>query len=161
MKANTLAENMATESTVEVLEQGNGDDAAVDFWAALSGDPSEIGPADNNDSAVTEFVPQLYRLPSEGDPEMVAEGEPVKVGFGAATPKIPKSTLDETDAFLLDAGWEIFVWIGKDADRSERLAAMGQADKYGNANPRAKSLPVTMIKSGWETSKFNSFFIEE
>lgn len=151
---------MATEGTVVVLDQGVNDGEAEEFWSALPGDPSEIGPAQNNDSDVTEFVPTLFRLGADGSSEKVAEGEPVKEGWGKPTPKIARSALDDADVFLLDAGWDLFVWMGKDADRSERLAAMGNADAYGNANPRAKHLPVSIVKSGFESSRFNGFFME-
>lgn len=163
-RANTLAESMATECTVVVLDQGVNDsgEEAAGFWDTIPGDMGDVGPAEENDSEVTEFVPCLFRLPGKGEGEVtkVAEGEPVKIGWGKPTPKIPKSALDDTDVFLLDAGWELFLWMGKHADRSERLAAMNHVDAYGNANARAKHLPVSIIKSGWETTSFNNFFIE-
>eukprot|EP00541_Cyclophora_tenuis_P011356 CAMPEP_0116560586 /NCGR_PEP_ID=MMETSP0397-20121206/11080_1 /TAXON_ID=216820 /ORGANISM="Cyclophora tenuis, Strain ECT3854" /LENGTH=380 /DNA_ID=CAMNT_0004086575 /DNA_START=55 /DNA_END=1197 /DNA_ORIENTATION=- len=163
-RANALAESMATECTVVVLDQGVNDegDEAADFWSTIPGDMGDIGEAQPDDNQVTEFVPCLFRLPGKGEGEVtkVAEGEPVKIGFGRPVPKIPKSSLDDTDVFLLDAGWELFVWMGKQADRSERLAAMNHIDAYGNSNPRAKHLPVSIIKSGWETSDFNNYFVE-
>jgi hypothetical protein len=66
--------------------------------------------------------------------------------------------LDEDDVFLLDSGWEIYIWVGKGADTSEKVAAMGAADRYGKMEPRATDLSVTLIKSGRETDQFNSYF---
>eukprot|EP00540_Astrosyne_radiata_P013945 CAMPEP_0116849434 /NCGR_PEP_ID=MMETSP0418-20121206/15572_1 /TAXON_ID=1158023 /ORGANISM="Astrosyne radiata, Strain 13vi08-1A" /LENGTH=380 /DNA_ID=CAMNT_0004481159 /DNA_START=24 /DNA_END=1166 /DNA_ORIENTATION=+ len=164
MRANTVAEGMCTEGNVVVLDQNANDteDEAKEFWDSLPGEMSDIGPANHEeDKTIKEFVPTLFRLPGkgEGDITKVAEGEKVRIGFGRPEPKIKKSELDETDVFLLDSGWELYLWMGKKADRSERLAAMGHVDHYGNSNPRAKNLPVSIVKAGWETAEFNSYFI--
>jgi hypothetical protein len=50
------------------------------------------------------------------------------------------------------------VWIGKAADSGERVAALGAADRYAEIEPRAKELPVTVIKAGQESAGFFSFF---
>jgi gelsolin len=155
-RANTLAESMCTRGTVTVLEQGAGDDDASDFWSHL-GD-GDIQEADDGDEAITEFAPVLFRLPAEGAPERVAEAEPVKVRFGRPEPSLDRGLLDESDVFLLDVGWEIFVWIGKDADMSEKLSAMAQADVYCKQAPRTADLPLTLVKSGWEGSDFEKYF---
>ena len=153
---------MATEGTVTVLDQGAGDEEASEFWERLGGHADDIAEGDDADDEVTEFTPTLYLLPGDEDtPELIAEGEPVKIGWGKPTPKIAKSLLDSTNVFLLDAGWELFVWMGKESDRSERLAAMGHVDAYGKFMPRAKHLPVSIVKEGFETSAFNEYFIEE
>jgi hypothetical protein len=158
-RANTLAEGMATECTVVVIDQGSGDDA--EFFELLSGDPGDIG-QDNaaSDEEVSEFIPVLFRL-GEGEPALVAEGEPIKIGWAKASPKIDKAVLNESDVFLLDAGWEIFVWLGQQSDRTERLAAMSHIDAYGLREPRAKYLPSSIIKSGYESIRFQSFFFEQ
>jgi gelsolin len=159
MRANTLAESMSTEGTAVVIDQGSSDES--DFYALLSGDAGDIQ-QDNgaSDEEVTDFVPLLYRL-GGGHPEKVAEGEPIKIGWSKASPRIDKALLIESDVFLLDAGWEIFVWMGKEADRSERLGAMGHIDAYAGQEPRAKHLPTSIIKSGYESFKFQSFFYEQ
>lgn len=161
-RANALAEGMAIEGTVAVFDQGAGDEDATEFWERLGGYQDDIAEGDDADEQVQEFTPTLYRLPGDsGVPEMIAEGEPVKIGWGKPTPKIAKSLMDTTDVFLLDAGWELFVWTGKESDRSERLAAMGHVDAYGKYMPRAKHLPVSIVKEGYETSEFNGYFIDE
>lgn len=151
---------MCTEGTVVVLDQGAGDDEVEGFWTPLGGYEDDIAPPDAGDEDVVEFVPTLYKI-GDDEPTVVAEGELVKIGFGKPTPKISKGLLDTSDVFLLDAGWELFVWQGKESDRSERLACMGQVDAYGKVTPRAKHLPVSIIKEGYGTSAFNSYFIEE
>lgn len=154
-RANTFAETICTEGTVKVLE---GADAADDeFWGYLA--DGEIAEADHDDHHVEEFAPLLFKLPGgdDAEPEQVGKGESVKIGFITAC-KISKDLLTEDDVFLLDAGWEIFLWVGKDADRSEKLGAFAKADKYCADDLRTIDLPVTFIKSGYETSAFNNFF---
>ena len=151
---------MATEGSVVVLDQGEGDSDATEFWEALGGYTDEIGESKEQDEMVEEFTPTLYKLSPNAAPELLAEGEPVKIGWGKPTPKIAKSLLHDSDVMLLDAGWELFVWQGKGADRSEKLAAMGHIDAYGKHYGRARHLPVSIIKAGYETSSFNGHFFE-
>jgi len=154
-QANSFAEKLCTEGTVVVLDQGDADDA--DFWAYLG--EGEIAEGDEGDDDVEEFAPLLFKLPGEPDaePEQVGKGETVKVGFTAEC-TLDRALLKEDDVFLLDAGWELFVWIGKDADRSEKLAAFSMADKYCHDDARTVDLPLSFIKSGKENDDFNAFF---
>lgn len=150
---------MCTEGTVKVLDEGNGDEAETEFWAYLKA--GDIKEADDYDRIVEEFTPLLFKLP-EGDddldePEQVGKGEKVRIGFTTQC-KISKDLLDESDVFLLDAGWELFLWIGKNANRSEKLGAFARADKYCQGDLRTVDLPLSIVKSGYEQSDFNDFF---
>jgi len=156
-RANTFAETLCTEGTVVVLEEGSGDEECEEFWAYLG--EGEVADADEEDEDVEEFAPLLFKLPAGEDeePEQVAKGEMVKIGFVKEC-KLSKDLLDESDVFLLDSGWEIFVWIGKNADKSEKLGAFSKADTYCKDDLRTVDLPLSLVKSGWEPSDFNSFF---
>ena len=44
--------------------------------------------------------------------------------------KIDKSKLDSNDAFILDAGTQLFMWIGKGANKREKREAFNYATKY-------------------------------
>jgi gelsolin len=148
---------MATEGTVTVLDQGAGDEEAAEFWAYL--EDGEIADADEDDHEVDEFTPLLFKLPGDEDsePEQVGKGEKVKIGFTTAC-KLSRDLLDESDVFLLDAGWEVFLWLGKDADKSEKLGAFAKADQYCKEDLRTVDLPLAIVKAGYESSEFNSFF---
>lgn len=135
------------------MEQGDDDDS--DFWAYLG--EGEIAEDGQDDDDVEEFSPLLFKLPAGGEAIQVGKGEKVKIGFSSG-PKLPKDLLDESDVFLLDAGWEIFLWLGKDADRSEKLGAFAKADKYSQTDLRTIDLPLSIVKSGYEPSDFDSFF---
>jgi gelsolin len=157
-RSNTVAENMCTQGTVTFLDQGTGDDEVEAFWKYLE-DDGDIADADEDDHTVEEFAPLLFKLGDDGATQ-VAKGEPVKVSFGKASAKIPRSALEPSDVFLLDSGWEIFVWIGEESDRSEKISAMARADVYCKEDPRTADLPLTLVKSGYETSTFNAYFFD-
>lgn len=156
--SNVWAETMCTLGTVTVLDQGQGDEDCDEFWKYL-GD-GEIQPADPSaDEGLTEFAPLLYRVDGDlsKDLEKVAEGTPIAKTSRNCT-CLKKSDLVEGDVFLMDSGWEIYVWMGSGCDRSEKIAAMAAADKYAKMDPRTLELPVHIIKSGNETNTFLSYF---
>mmetsp|Transcript_23223 Transcript_23223/g.37774 ORF Transcript_23223/g.37774 Transcript_23223/m.37774 type:complete len:374 (+) Transcript_23223:51-1172(+) len=156
--SNVWAEKMCTLGTVTTLDQGSGDDEDKEFWGYLG--EGEIGPAVSDEEELDEFAPVLYRV--DGDPtkplEKVGTGTPLKKDARDSKSSLQKSALDDNDVFLVDAGWELFVWIGKGADTKEKMAALGAADCLAEVEPRVNYLPVTVVKSGSETSEFLSYF---
>lgn len=160
-RAISTAEKMCTTGTVTTLDQGAGDEDEADFWAYL-GD-GDIQDADDLDEDVQEFAPLLFKLSDDVNepPEQVAEAEKVKIGFGPSAKLLQRSLLDESNVYLLDAGWEIFVWLGKDSDRSERLSAMSKGDAYCKQGPRTANLQLSIVKSGYENRDFSAFFYDE
>ncbi|KAG7371288.1 gelosin/severin like protein [Nitzschia inconspicua] len=152
--SNTWAEKMCTKGTAVVLDQGDDEDA--EFWSYI-GD-GQMGAPIPDEEELEEFTPTLYRV--DGDPskplEKVSTGTTLKKGQCKAC--LDKQALDDSDVFLLDAGWEIFVWIGKGADISEKIAALGAADRLAEVEPRVKHLPVTIVKASAETTDFLYFF---
>lgn len=148
---------MCSHGSVTTLDHGVDDADNKDFWGYLGG-LGEVSPGTPDEAEVTDFAPILFRV--DGDPTK----ELVKVGTGTFCKKgkieacLKKSALDDSDVFLLDAGWEVFIWIGSGADTSEKVAAMGAADRYADMEPRANYLPVTIVKSGKECNEFLSFF---
>ncbi|CAB9520579.1 Gelsolin (Fragment) (Partial), partial [Seminavis robusta] len=155
--SNVWAENMCTMGTVVVLDQGQGDDSEDKFWAYLGDGDIQTDAAD--DEGVTEFTPLLYRVDGSiaKDLEKVAEGSPVQK-TSTDYKCLNKGDLKDDDVFLLDSGWEIYVWIGSKADRYEKIAAMFAADKYSKMDPRTLELPVEIVKSGAESDRFLSYF---
>jgi hypothetical protein len=156
-RSNQWAENMCTLSTVTTLDQGDGDEEYTDFWEYLG--LGTIAPDMDDDEEIAEFSPLLFRVDGDmsANLEQVAVGSPVKKTSKVCT-CLQRSALEESDVFLLDSGWEIFVWIGKGGDRYEKIAAMSAADRYSKTSPRTVNLPVHIIKDGNETEKFNSYF---
>ena len=158
VKCNQWAENMCTLGTATVLDQGDGDEEYTDFWAHL-GDDGEIGPNQDDDEGITEFSPLLFRVDGDATEELeqVASGSPIQK-TSKVVACLQKDALDSGDVFLMDSGWELYVWIGSGADHGEKLAAMAAADRYAKMEPRALQLPVHILKEGHETELFNSYF---
>ena len=159
-RANRTAEDMCTEGTVQVLESGNDEDDA--FWGYLAKD-GEIGPADDaSDETVEQFTPLLFQLPLSSDNnEPVAQGEPVSSKFrwaGASSPQMDRSHLHDDNIYLLDAGWDLFVWMGAAANVSEKVGALGWADEYCRQSPRTADVPITLVKAGYEPTRFSGYF---
>jgi hypothetical protein len=132
-KAMSHGEKMCTMGTVTAIEPTDAEGDNAEFWAYL-GD-GEIQPAEAGDKEVKNFAPVLFRIKDNGDgvpiaPEKMAEAHPIKMRFGPPTSKLARSLLDDGDVFLLDAGWEVFLWMGKACDKSEKLAGMIIAETY-------------------------------
>jgi len=145
---------MCTEGTAKIMEEGDDDDG--DFWAYLG--EGEIAEDADDDKMVEEFAPLLFKIPADGEPEQIAKGQTVKIGFTSSS-KLSRDLLDESDVFLVDAGWEVFLWMGKDADRSEKLGAFAKADLYMQDDIRTIDLPLSIVKSGYESSDFEALFV--
>ena len=153
-KANRLGEDMCTKGTVAVLEQG---DETDDFWQHLEQD-GDISPADDLDESIQEFRPVLLKLVPDQPAQRIAEGELVKSRFGPPQATLSKDLLNQGDVFLLDAGWSLFVWLGAETSRDEKIHALANSDAYCRQNARTADLPLTLVKSGYETSEFNQDF---
>jgi len=90
---------------------------------------------------------------------LIQKAATLKLSSGSGSGSfLNRGSLDDSNVFLLDAGWKIFVWIGKAADSGEKVAALGAADRYAEMEPRAKEVPVTVLKAGQERNGFMSYF---
>jgi len=63
-------------------------------------------------------------------------------------------SLDTKDAFILDSGLEIFVWVGKAASKEERSKGLAYATDYLFKNNRPKTMPISRIIEGSENDTF-------
>jgi len=169
-------EKLCTLGTVTVLAQGDGDDEETEFWDYLKGGSSSgssggdksrsIGGATKSRDVglLKEYKPKLFLVDSDptkelkqvGFGELIKRAASLKLGGGGGF--LNRSSLDDSNVFLLDTGWKIFIWVGKAADSGEKVAALGAADQYAEMEPRARELPVTVLKAGQERSGFMSYF---
>mmetsp|Transcript_8556 Transcript_8556/g.25750 ORF Transcript_8556/g.25750 Transcript_8556/m.25750 type:complete len:381 (+) Transcript_8556:132-1274(+) len=96
------------------------------FWAALGGE-GPIAPE-------TDVVPESEE-PGEGVLFRLSDASGSLTCTEVGRGDVKKAMLDTNDVFLLDAGREIFVWIGTGASDAERRNAMSTAIAYlGSAN---------------------------
>ena len=68
--------------------------------------------------------------------------------------KIPLSELKSEDAFVLDCGNEVLIWIGSGASAQERMNAMPMAQKFLNEKGRPAQTPLTRVLEGAEGAFF-------
>merc|ERR1719391_1387269 len=144
-RANAISENMeasrAGKAKTEVVEE---DDAPEEFWDTLGGKTSIA-----KEGNATKDV----RLQTETRSMSRISDESGVIKFDKLD-AFDQSTLDTKDVFVVDAGWEVFVWIGKDASKQERAKAMSVAEKYLKQNGRPSTLPISTVREGHEPALF-------
>uniref|UniRef100_A0A8C3SGB4 Scinderin n=2 Tax=Chelydra serpentina TaxID=8475 RepID=A0A8C3SGB4_CHESE len=69
--------------------------------------------------------------------------------------------LAEDDVMLLDTWEQVFVWIGKDANETERNESVKSAKRYIETDPsgRDKGTPLVIVKQGYEPPTFTGWFL--
>jgi len=148
-KAAELTHNISSEnggkSHVWVFEQeDNADVHAKKFWELLGG-RKEIAPATPDTPA--KFDKKLFRLSDETGKMLMVEVKDFTF-----------KSLESKDAFIFDAGFEVFAWVGKGASKEEKSKALGYATDYLFKNDRPKTLPVSRILEGGENDVFMNAF---
>jgi len=130
---------------VWVFEQDDTRDAhANKFWELLGG-RKEIAPA--TPDVPQKYEKKLFRLSDETGKMQMVE---VK--------NFTLQSLESKDAFIFDAGFEVFAWVGKGASKDEKSKALAYATDYLFKNNKDKTLPVSRILEGAENEVFLSAF---
>ncbi len=144
--------------TVVTLDQDQGDETYNDFWDRLG--QGIIGQDMHDDEGVSQFDPLLFRVDGDlsKDLELIATGKTIQ-RRSKTFECLNRGDLNDDDVFLIDSGWEIYVWVGKAADRFEKIAAMTAAERYSKIDPRTLELPVHIVKSGRENDRFKALFV--
>jgi len=133
---------------VKVFDQDDSD--ATPFWNALGG-KSDIKdePSVNRFENVTSGEKVLLRLSNaSGSIEFKEE----------ARNEFNLSMLDTNDIFIVDVQSEVFIWIGRKSNVSEKTNAFKYAMDYVKKNGKPSYIPITRVVEGNEHSKFKSFF---
>jgi len=148
-RASTLAraidDERAGKPVVTVYSQGDKDEH--EFWAALGSGPAGVSAEDDSDlAAEAEGKQKLFRLSDQGG--ALKSTECASVG---------RAELHSSDVFILDAGNEVFTWIGRDASKGEKSKALHFAQEYLKQHPdRPAWLPISRVLEGGENEIFNA-----
>ncbi|KAJ8599104.1 hypothetical protein CTAYLR_008877 [Chrysophaeum taylorii] len=136
-KAGTVAHNISNKRHGKCKVVNEID---ADFWAALGGEGPVKSAAEGEDH-VDEDVGEgiLYKLSDETGKLMCTE-----VGRGDLT----KSMLGSDDVYILDAGIEVFVYIGGNASDAEYRSAMSTAVSYCGTTEKPLWTPIHVFKEG-------------
>ena len=149
--ANRIAANRARGCRVTVVSSS---DAPEDFWKLLGG------------KIEVKAQPDLEKLTGRGKNKNLykvsnAEGGEVRITTVLEKQeKIPLSELKSEDAFILDCGNEVLVWIGSGASAEERLNAMPMAQKFLNEKGRPAQTPISRVLEGAEGAFFKEITTE-
>uniref|UniRef100_A0A8C5DSK6 Gelsolin-like n=1 Tax=Gouania willdenowi TaxID=441366 RepID=A0A8C5DSK6_GOUWI len=69
-----------------------------------------------------------------------------------------QDSLAQDNCFILDSGSDIHVWIGKEADTEERVAAIKRAQQFVSQKNCSKETSIYVQKGGSEDATFKQFF---
>jgi len=141
--ARAIDDERGGKPSVTVYAQGDKDEH--EFFTALGSGPEGVQANDDADlAAELAGAKKLFRLSDQAGALQIAP-------CATATRK----ELDSNDVFILDAGNEVFTWIGKGASAGERSKALHFAQDYLRANPdRPQWLPITRVLEGGENEVF-------
>jgi hypothetical protein len=152
--ATALREQGHFKQPIVTIEDGGKDDNQPDFWKALGGKgriktAAEGGSDLDADSGKTQGLKKVLRVSDASGSlkfDKVAEGK-----FG---PQVLKSE----DVFIVDSGYEIFVWVGKRSTVQEQKGGMMYAQTYLNESGRPNYLPITKVAEGVKLGSFDAVF---
>jgi gelsolin len=137
-------------AAVKVTDQGDKDEAEFFRTLGASGAVSVSDTAKNPPAtaqgAPHGFVKKLFSL-SDASGKLVLN----EIASGA---NVKRSALNSNDAFILDSGDEVVVWIGKGASVKERRFALQYANQYLHDQKRPGHLPISRVVEGSEGPSF-------
>jgi len=136
-------------ATIEPVDEGDEPDG---FWKLLGG-KGRVGPPTPDTGASAIKVPEIYRVTDSTGSIKVSK---VDAGPG---PLLSRSVLDPLDVFIVDAGAEIYVWVGDDASPAERKSGMDIASSYVDQQQRPSFARVKRVVDGGEPPAFKAKFV--
>jgi hypothetical protein len=135
---------------VIVVEETDTGADAEEFWKALGGrgkiKTAEEGGSDDaaeKESAKVRRLMHLSDASGKMEFKLVAEGNAIK-----------KSQFISDDVMVFDAGHEVFVWVGKGANKEEKKGALGYAQTYLTNYQRPAYIPITRVQEAGESADF-------
>jgi len=140
--AKSIAEVLKGSRGVEEVPEGSEPD---DFWEKLGGK--------------TEYTSAKWLPPASRDPMLFAVSN--STGAIKIEPIInfSQEDLEEEDVYLLDVYTTLFLWIGSQANESEKKAAEATVAKYIEKQKMDPETPIITVKSGNEPEMFQANFL--
>ncbi|XP_039612360.1 villin-1 [Polypterus senegalus] len=120
----------------------------TEFWAVLGG-KSQYANDKRLQEAHLNITPRLFECSNQTGRFVATE-----------IADFNQDDLDEDDIMLLDVWDQIFLWVGKGANESEKKETLNTAQDYLNSHPggRDPGTPIFLIKQGFEPPTFTGWF---
>jgi len=125
-----------------------------DFWKLLGGKGKAKPATADDEKSVPLYNLALMRSLSDSSGSVKF----TEVGNVAPSKKLARSLLSSDDVFILDAGVELFVWVGKHSTAQEKKEAIPIAVKYLAAHNKPAGTPIKRLVEGGEVDAFNHLF---
>lgn len=148
------AKGAALQHNIVAGRNGKSDEADNDdgaFWAAL-GDESDVQAAVEQEAAAEDVdaaACSLHKLSDSSGSLTFAD---------VASGNLSRDMLDDADVFVVNAGIEVFVWVGAAASDSEKTQAMKYAEAFLESSGLPRHTPITRVKSGQANDSFADCF---
>jgi len=136
----------------QIVTLDDGKDDLPDFWKPLGGkkrikSASEGGSDADADVGKSLGLKVILRTVASGQKfDKVAEG------------KVSRAVLKSDGVFIVDSGYEVFVWVGKGSSPLEQKAALMHAHTYLNEHGRPNYVPITKVNEGVILPAFDAVF---
>ncbi|NWI71086.1 VILI protein, partial [Todus mexicanus] len=143
--AKTVA-NIISKTEKPVVAEGQ---EPPEFWLALGG-KSQYANSKRLQEENPSVTPRLFECSN-------------KTGTFLATEIVDftQDDLEEDDVYLLDTWDQVFFWIGRGANESEKEAAAVMVQEYLRSHPSGRDLdtPIIVVKQGYEPPTFTGWFL--
>jgi gelsolin len=143
-----LKENRNGRPSHRVLDGMEEDDS---FWSKLGGMGEVPEAIPDERKKRSRPPPRIYSVSDAGgsmEVKKIAQGKD----------NMDRQLLDEDDAFIVDIGSIVYVWVGSNANAAERRNAMKFAADFLQSEGRPAHTPISRVCSGRENSNFNQVF---
>ncbi|MBN3308433.1 VILI protein, partial [Amia calva] len=120
----------------------------ADFWVTLGG-KSQYSTSKRLQEEDMQITPRLFECSNQTGQFVATE-----------ISNFNQDDLDEDDVMLLDTWDQIFLWVGKGANETEKNEVVGTAQEYLRSHPGGRDLdcPIILIKQGFEPPTFTGWF---
>jgi len=126
------------------------------FWSTLGGEIEVTDEGEDDDAAQAASLSEIRLLRVTDSTGEVTMTDIPRNDKGQFT----RDMLDSSDAYILDAGSQLFVWTGRGSTKEERKESMQIAMKFIQDQGRPMHTPVERVVESGETSMFKSFFFQ-
>ncbi|KAI4878703.1 hypothetical protein NFI96_013479 [Prochilodus magdalenae] len=120
----------------------------ADFWVNLGG-KSQYANSKRLQEENSHITPRLFECSNQTGTFIATE-----------ISHFNQDDLDESDVMLLDIWDQVFLWIGKEANETEKKEAVVTAQEYLKSHPAGRDLdtPILVVKQGFEPPTFTGWF---